>query len=405
MALAEPRPTPFLVAVVDDDPKLRTRLAMQLGESARSASFSSIDALGERFDSGEPMVVVFGPTYADAQGLARIEQLSRTRPELGSILVAEEISTQLLQQSLRAGVRDVVASPNDPAQLMEAVERVAYTLSAIPVRQTASTPEEDATEPGRVITVFSTKGGAGKSVVATNLAVLLARKSTRPVVLVDADLQFGDIAVMLKLTPQHTVVDAVSAMQRLDAQLLQSLLVRHDSSGVLVLPAPLEPAFADQVSAADLAKIVQVLKTFASYVVIDTPAQFNDVVIALIEHSDDILMVAGLDIPNIKNTKLGLQTLRLLEVGEEKLTLLLNRADSKVQLDVGEVERTLGLRAGCLVPSDIAVPQSVNKGVPVVLDAPRSEVARAFEGLAERFGGAAVSPPPARKGRALFGRA
>ena len=154
-----------------------------------------------------------------------------------------------------------------------------------------------------------------------------------------------------------------------------------------------------------MTRILEILRSFCAFVVIDTPAQFNDVVIALIEHSDDILMVAGLDIPNIKNTKLGLQTLRLLEVGEEKLTLLLNRADSKVQLDVGEVERTLGLRAGCLVPSDIAVPQSVNKGVPVVLGAPRSEVARAFERLAERFGGAAVSPPPARKGRALFGRA
>src|SRR5205814_111147 len=163
----------------------------------RAASFSSIDALSERFDSGEPMVVVFVPTYADPQGLARIEQLSRTRPELGSILVAEEISTQLLQQSLRAGVRDVVASPSEPAQL------------------------------------------------------------------------------------------------------LQSLLVRHELRGVWVLRALLEHVFADQVSATDTAKIVQVLKGFAAYVVIDTPAQFIDVVLNLLEHSDDILMIAGMDIPNI----------------------------------------------------------------------------------------------------------
>jgi pilus assembly protein CpaE len=159
------------------------------------------------------------------------------------------------------------------------------------------------------------------------------------------------------------------------------------------------------VTAADMTRIVEILRSFCAYVVIDTPAQFNDVVIALIEHSDDILMVAGLDIPNIKNTKLGLQTLRLLEVGEEKLTLLLNRADAKVQLDVSEVERTLGIRAGALVPSDIVVPQSVNKGVPVVLDAPRSEVARAFEQLADRFTGGAASPAPVKKGRSLFARA
>src|SRR5438876_772252 len=167
-------PAPFLVAVVDDDPKLRTRLAMQLGETARSASFSSIEALGERFESGEPMVVVFGPTYSEPDGLAQIERLSRTRPELGSILVVDSISTQMLQQSLRAGIRDVVASTSDSSQLMEAVDRVAETLSAIPVRTVAAEPAAPAGAPGKVITVFSTKGGAGKSVVASNLAVLLA---------------------------------------------------------------------------------------------------------------------------------------------------------------------------------------------------------------------------------------
>jgi pilus assembly protein CpaE len=138
-------------------------------------------------------------------------------------------------------------------------------------------------------------------------------------------------------------------------------------------------------------------------VVIDTSAQFNDVVLALIDQSDDIIMVAGMDIPNIKNTKLGLQTLRMLGVSEVKLKLLLNRANSKVQLDVGEVERTLGLKADALIPSDIVVPQTVNKGTPVALDAPRSEVTRAFERLADLFlsSGAEV---PMKKARGLFSR-
>jgi pilus assembly protein CpaE len=265
----------------------------------------------------------------------------------------------------------------------------------------------EALGPGRVVTVSSTKGGSGKTVVATNLATALARRSARPVVLVDADLQFGDVAVMLRLNAAHTIIDAIPAIDRLDAQFLRSLLVRHEPSGLHVLAAPLDPALADRVSGSEMHRILEVLRSFCGHVVVDTPAQFNDVVIALIEHSDDVLMVAGLDIPNIKNTKLGLQTLRLLQVGDEKITLLLNRADSKVQLDVGEVERTLGLRAGCLIPSDIVVPQSVNKGIPVVLDAPRSDVARALEGLAERLGGGATSASasPARKARSLFGRA
>src|SRR5205085_9688786 len=118
--------------------------------------------------------------------------------------------------------------------------------------------------------------GVGESVVAWNLAVALARRTDRPIVLVDADLQFGDVAVMLKLTPEHTLVEAVSAIHRLDAQMLQSLLIRHEPSGVFVLPAPLEPAFADQVSAANMNKIIQVLRSFAAYIVIDTPAHFNE---------------------------------------------------------------------------------------------------------------------------------
>jgi pilus assembly protein CpaE len=233
--------------------------------------------------------------------------------------------------------------------------------------------------------VFSTKGGAGKSVVATNLAVTLARRAPRPVVLVDADLQFGDIAVMLKLSPQHTVVDAVSALDRLDMPLLQSLLIDHPGSGLKVLPAPLEPAFADQIGAPEMVRIVEMLRTFCSYVIIDTPAYFNDVVLGLIEISDDVLLVAGMDIPNIKNVKIGLQTLRLLNTPMEKLRLVLNRANSKVKLDVGEVERTLGIQAQSLIPSDVVVPQAVNKGEPVVLSAPRSGVTQSINQLADLF--------------------
>jgi pilus assembly protein CpaE len=389
------------LAVVDPDPKLRTRLALQLGEEADVVTYSEVAALAEYASPARPLIVVFGPGLADDPGLAEIERFTRARPDAGAILVATELSTNLLQQALRSGVRDVLSAPTEATSLIESVERVSRTLTMVP---TVPTSADDVARVGRVITVSSTKGGSGKSVVATNLATALARRSSGPVVLVDADLQFGDVAVMMRLVTPHTLVDAVSAQGRLDAQFLQSLLVRHDASGLLVLPAPLEPSFAERVSGSDMVRIVEILRSFCEYVVIDTPAQFNDVVIALIENSDDVLMIAGLDIPNIKNTKLGLQTLRLLEVEEEKITLILNRADSKVRLDVAEVERTLGMRAGCLVPSDIAVPQSVNKGVPVVLDAPRSEVARALEQFADRIVGVAAAPAPVRKGRSLFSR-
>jgi pilus assembly protein CpaE len=186
----------------------------------------------------------------------------------------------------------------------------------------------------------------------------------------------------------------VASLDRLDTSLLQNLLTRHEPSGMYILAAPLEPQYADQISAQEMVQILELLQRFAAYVIIDTPAHFNDVVLAMIEQSDDVLLIAGMDIPNIKNVKIGLQTLRLLNTPTEKLHLVLNRANSKVKLDVGEVERTLQIRAEALIPSDVVVPQSVNKGTPLVLDAPKSGVARAIEALAD-----AIVPVEGRKKR------
>ncbi len=361
---------------------------MQLGE--RAEALESVADVATPVQG--PLVMVLGPSYANPAGLAEASAVMQASG-VGTILITDLLSTDLLQTALRAGVKDVLAAPVDTDQLVTAVDRVADALgeAARPDAFSAGHGTEEGAvtaergEIAKVITVFSTKGGAGKSVIAANLAVVLARRSSKPVVLVDADLQFGDVAVMLKLAPQHTIVDAVGSVDRLDAALLQQFLMRHEPSGLLILPAPLEPSFADQISAGEMVKIIELLRTFCEYVVIDTPAYFNEVVLGLIEESDEVLLIAGMDIPNIKNVKIGLQTLRLLNVPMSKLHLVLNRANSKVKLDVSEVERTLQIKAESLIPSDVVVPQSVNKGTPVVLDAPKSGVAKSIEQLADMF--------------------
>ena len=376
------------VAVLDDDLDLRDRMVAQLG--GRALPVDSLYALQERLTGG-PTVLILGPSCASASSLAEIGATLQSHREVGTILVTDVLSTDLLQTALRSGVNDVLAAPVDAEQLAIAVARVAETLdmSGLPgIAEGAPTVHQvvDEADLGKVITVFSTKGGAGKSMLAANLAVVLARRRPeKPVVLVDADLQFGDIAVMLKLAPQHTIVDAVGSLDRLDPTLLNQFLMRHEPSGLLILPAPLEPSFADQISAAEMVQIVQLLRTYCSAVIIDTPAYFNEVVLGLIEESDEVLLIAGMDIPNIKNVKIGLQTLRLLNVPMTKLHLVLNRANSKVKLDVSEVERTLQIKAESLIPSDVVVPQSVNKGTPVVLDSPKSGVAKSIEQLANMF--------------------
>ena len=385
------------IVIVESDPAVRSRLVMQLGE--RAVAVETLEGIEERYASS-PLLLVLGPSCARVPGLSGAESLLVRRPDVGAILIAEQLSTDVFQQAMRSGVRDVLGAPVDTGQLNEAVRRVTQTLA--PARSTGSTPgvigeEEETVGAGKVITVFSTKGGAGKSMLATNLGVLLAQRAEGPVVLVDADLQFGDIAVMLKLAPQHTIVDAVGSFDRLDVGFLESLLATHEPSGLRVLPAPLEPAFADQIGAEQMSKIIALLRTFCSYVVVDTPAYFNEVVLSLIEDSDEVLLVAGMDIPNIKNVKIGLQTMRLLNTPMDKIHLILNRANSKVKLEVSEVERTLGVKADALIPSDIVVPQSVNKGTPVVLDSPRSAISKSLEQLADRFEPAAAGKKRGRR--------
>ena len=398
-------PVRVSVAIVESHAPTRERMIGLLGEGA--TPFATIEELTARLTGTVPVVVILGPSCANEDSLAIAGRVMAQYPMLGSILVVDELSTTLLQQALRAGVRDVLALAGEADALAQTVQRIAVTLDRAP-KVTQSASSDDRALPGggsgaaaeleevngQVLTVFSTKGGSGKSVLASSLAVTLAQRSDKPVCLVDADLQFGDVAVMLKLTPHHTIVDAVSVLDRMDAPLLDSLLVTHEPSGLRVLPAPLEPAFADQVGAAEMVAIVEMLRSFCSFVIVDTPAYFNDVVLGLVEVSDKVMLVAGMDIPNIKNVKIGLQTLRLLNTPMEKLLLILNRANSKVKLDIGEVERTLQLTADALIPSDVVVPQSVNKGEPVVLHSPKSGVSKSIQQLADLF-----LPAPATKRR------
>jgi pilus assembly protein CpaE len=398
-------PNGAALAVVDTDQAVRDYLASQLGEGV--ATMASLSDLEPRLGMG-PVVVILGPSCVDPTDLATVERWSRTNGEVGSILVTSELSTTLLHTALRAGVKDVLSAPIDQMQLVDTVARVAESLTTTaPAAMPAGPGGSDLLEPmegepGRVISVFSTKGGSGKSVTATNIAVALARTSENPVVLIDGHLQFGDVAVMLKIQPQHTVVDAISQIEKLDPGMLLQLMTVHEPSGLHVLPAPLEPTFADQITGEQMVRMVEMLRGFAGHVIIDLPAFFNDVVLSLIETSDDIILVAGLDIPNIKNVKIGLSTLSLLNVPREKLHLVLNRADSKVKLDVGEVEKTLQIQAAAHVPSDVVVPISVNKGSPVVLSAPRSDVAREFEKLAAQFMTGASVQAASNSGRRRF---
>ncbi len=394
-ALSQVTSPGFDVAIVDPEARHRTKLVMQLAGVTSAGTYESPAAFRAQLSSGRPTVALFGPGLANDEGLAVVERLASTHPEVGVVLVAERLSTTLLQQALRAGVRDALTIGEGETPLRTSVERVGALLVAQGPRAAA----ELALAPGRVVVSFSTKGGVGKSVLATNLAVAMARRSPRPVALIDADLQFGDVAVLLGVAPERTVVDAAAAIHHGDPELMGNLVMRHEPSGLLVLPAPVEPSAADQVTAEEMLLIVDALRKICGWVIIDMPPHFDDFVLALLDVADDVLLVASMDIPSIKNLKVGMQTLDLLSLAGSKLKLVLNRANARVKLDIKEVERALGLEANFPVPSDIAVPQAVNRGVPVVLDSPKSPAARALEEIASKMMGVAPEPEAASRRR------
>jgi pilus assembly protein CpaE len=383
----------FDVAVIDPDHAVRTRLAMEL---AGAAQFQTIEELVSNL-GGRPVVAVFGPGFVSPMGFQHVHRITGAHPELGAVFAVDELSTEVLQQALRAGARDAVVIGGE-ASLHQSVDRVGELLAGSTSRP-ASTPTTVTGDPGRLIAVYSTKGGVGKTCIAINVAVAMAKRSSQPVVLVDGDLQFGDVSVMLGLPPQHTVLDAAAAAQYGDMELVQQLASRHHQSGVMVLPAPLEPMPTDAMLPGEMVNICAALQQSAGHVIIDLPSLQNDYVLALLEAADDVLLVGSMDIPSIKNLKIGMQALDLQTIAGPKLKLVLNHANTKVKLDVKEVERVLGLPANFPIPDDLAVPISVNAGVPVLLDDPKAPVSRALDRVAESLVGASAHAKAGKRGK------
>jgi pilus assembly protein CpaE len=317
------------------------------------------------------------------------------------MLVAEEVTADLLRKGMRAGVSDVLEAPLDEAKIEAAIEQFAHdVLNRHSASKPASPPPDEAGGEGRIITVTSAKGGSGKTVMATNIALVLNRFPDKKVCLVDADLQFGDVCLVLQLEPRFTMVNAAHELHQLDAELLESLLTEHPS-GLKVLAAPLEPAFADDITTAGLMQMLDVLKESFDYIVVDTAAMLDELILSLIEKSDDILMVVDMDLPSVKNAKLALETMRLLKFSTANVKLVLNRSNSKAKLDNKEIEGALKMEIMASVPSDAVVAASVNEGRPVVETDPKSKVAKGYESVAELIAGK-VPEAPGKSG--MFGR-
>ncbi len=331
------------------------RISRAIGTGTRIVP-CTIDALAgdgaDEFDA-----IILGPSIPVADALRATQSLDSTRPDIGVVLVAEP-HPRLLRAALLAGARDVWSPDMDPSELQLSVERVlmasARRRSAVQVGGPAPL-----TTTRQVIVVLSPKGGAGKTTVATNLAMGIAGVAQRPVALIDLDLQFGDVATALDIDPSRTIVDAARVLDNPAA--LKTTLTPH-RSGVHSLCAPIDPPDADLIPPEVSARLVDAIAAQFETTIVDTSAGLDEHTLAALDHATDLVVVSTNDIFAINGTRKLLDILEQIDIGEPDRHLVLNRANARVDIERPEIETTLNWSVDVEIPSTRAVPLAMNRG-------------------------------------------
>jgi pilus assembly protein CpaE len=306
------------------------------------------------------------------------------------VMLASGASSTLLEEALEADVADVLLLPQLAENVVFSIKKAAHTGRRVRA-------EGGHGRRGHILTVFSPKGGTGKTVTATNLAAAFAKHAKKRALLLDLDLQFGDAAIMLGLEPEKTIYDLVVAPGELDSEKLAGYTTRH-ACGLDILPAPLRPEDAELVTEAKITRLLEVARESYDVIVVDTSPFFHGPMLATLDRTDELIVLCGLDVPTLKNVRLSLQTLDLLSFPAARIRFVLNRANSKVGMKKREVESALGVKINFEVPSDRAVPIAVNRGTPAVLADSGSDFSRAVRDMSKGL----LTPQGEKKGRRVF---
>jgi len=375
----------FVLISPNTDFDARLRRAVGGGLAGGVQTFAAVDPAnpGELFaklDQERPEVLIIGPDVPAEDALRLATVFDVQLPELSVILVGEA-DPDVVLLAMRAGIRDILSPASDPAQIRVLLERACQSYASR--NRTAAIQNPDAPR-GLVIGVFSPKGGVGKTTIATNIAIGLGKVAPMSVVVVDLDLQFGDIASGLYLNPEHTVTDAVSASASQDSLVLKAFLTVHPSS-IYALCAPRTPVEADSITPQQVSRLIAQLAEQFQYVVIDTAPGLPEVGLAALEQCTDVVWVSAMDVPSIRGLRSGLDILRRLDLLPETRHVVLNMADAKSGLSVQDVEATIGAPVDVSIPRSKAVAYSTNRGIPVLQDARRDPAVKGLRQLVARF--------------------
>jgi len=377
------------VLVEPDNPMVTSLLkALPTG----SHGVNSPDRMHAWLDSHpDEYVVVLGPDLLLDGAIDVCEELRIAQPTVSVVLVRDTVDAEVLTRAMKAGARDVVAG-DDISSISAAIQR-AHQLH-VALRGPAG-----AIRHGKVVTVFSPKGGVGKTTVAVNLALALTEKGARRVCLVDLDLAFGDVAITMQLFPTHSIEQAVGSEDSIDQAMLDGLLTRHKDS-LMVLAAPAHPDVRERVTPMLISRILRTLKDEFDYVVVDTAPTFDDITLTALDETDECIILATLDVPTLKNVKVALETLDLLNISPGHRHLLLNRADEAVGITVDKVETILGMPVVVRIGTDVAIAAATNSGTPIIADNPGHPSSVAVASFAASLAGELVAAPAADHGDA-----
>ncbi|KGN40877.1 AAA family ATPase [Knoellia aerolata] len=367
----------------DADPTAIEKYRFALGNDTQALDSAAMVARVLHDNLGVQQVII-GPEVALDPACELAESARLDRPELGVILLRHRVDVTTLSQALRSGMREVVTA-DDHTALADALRRSRELTSKL-VGHTAGGSGQE----GNIITVFSAKGGVGKTTMSTNIGTYLARTGSKTL-LVDLDLSFGDVAISLQLIPARSVFDAVGMSGHLDEQGLGSLVTTHEDSGLDVVCAPNDPSDADRIPVHVVTELLKVARKHYDYIIVDTPPSFTEQVLAACDISSALVLIATLDIPAVKNLRVAIDTLDMLGSPKDARIIVLNRADAKVGLRPEDVVTAIKTPIAVNIPSSMTVPASVNRGVPIVLDDPKGPVSVAIRELCDahirqRFG-------------------
>src|SRR5437867_2716019 len=393
------------VLIVDDIPETRDHLTKLLGFESDVEVVGSAASGAQALEMAvrlSPDVVLMDINMPDMDGITATEKLAAAVPAAAVVMMSVQGEADYLRRSMLAGAREFLVKPFSSDELTASIRQV-YTreqeklsrMSAMPVAGVpvgaSSNGTEDGGRDGQIIAIFSPKGGVGRTTVAVNLAVAAATELGKSVVLVDGSFQFGDVGVLLNLNPKNkSIADLVPELEAGELESIDTFVINH-SAGIRVLLAPPSPEMAELITPSGVKKVLEALRKNHDFVIVDCTSWFNDTTLSILDAADTVLTMLSLEITSIKNMRLFLEVADQLGYEQNKIKLVLNRADSSLGIRVSDVESSIGRKVDHTIVSDgRSVVYALNRGVPFFLSNREAQVSQDIPRLAQAVAGERV---------------